>query len=106
MKYILDGHTVVPCDDAVQWSRWFEGSHARRRVARTKIGKFIVSTVFLGIDHSFGSIDEPKLFETMVFLSDSLNEVYCERCGTWDEAEEQHRVAVAWAGVCGPYAKR
>ena len=30
-----------------------------------------ISTVFLGIDHSFGSSNEPVLFETMVFDGDT-----------------------------------
>jgi hypothetical protein len=41
---------------------------ADRRVARTKLGKYLVSTVFLGIDHGFNS-PRPILFETMVFSS-------------------------------------
>lgn len=37
-----------------------------RHVGLTDIGGITVSTVFLGIDHSFGS-GPPLLFETMVF---------------------------------------
>jgi len=46
------------------WAKWFE--IADRRIARTKIGKSEISTVFLGLDHSFGE-SNPILFETMVF---------------------------------------
>ena len=50
----------------------------------------VVSTVFLGMDHSFDG-GTPVLFETMIFGGeyDQFQERYC----TWDEAEEGHKVA-------------
>lgn len=55
-----------------------------RRIAFTEIDAVQVSTVFLGIDHSFGDDDEPILFETMVFGGDH-NES-CYRYATKKEA--------------------
>lgn len=89
-KYILDGHSVIPCEDIFQWGEWFE--KANRSVARTQIGKAVVSTVFLGIDHSFG-YGLPLLFETMIF--GGPHDDYQARCSTWDEAVKMHELACA-----------
>jgi hypothetical protein len=95
--YILENKTPVPCDDVIAWGRWF-GDIRNRRVAFTKIGPMEVSTVFLGLDHSFGD-GAPMLFETMTFCDDDID-WDCQRCATWDEAEEQHRQAVRHAKRC------
>lgn len=89
LHYTLDGHTPVLCQDVSVWALWYEG--ADRHVAKTQDGGILVSTVFLGMDHSFGG-GPPLLFETMVFGSPLDQE--CERCTTWEEAEEQHREMV------------
>lgn len=76
---------------------------AKRHVDKTDIGAGIwVSTVFLGLDHSFFDDEPPLLFETMVFGADpdpdrAYADVYQERCSTWDEAVEMHKRAVYWA---------
>lgn len=49
--------------DAAEFERAFSGD---RHVGLDTIDDVTVSTVFLGIDHSFGS-GPPLLFETMVF---------------------------------------
>ena len=64
-KYILDGKTPVLCDDVLKWATFFEKA-SNRIVCKTEIGNAIVSTVFLGLDHSWGG-GPPLLFETMVF---------------------------------------
>lgn len=84
-KYILDGKTPKPCT-LMEWARWFET--ADRHVARDVVGDRSVSTVFLGIDHNFGA-GEPLLFETMVFDPD-WNDLWSDRCSTWEQAEEMH----------------
>ena len=51
-RYILtaDGEPIeVP--DLLIWAEWFE--RADRTVAKTEIDGAMVSTVFLGLDHSF-----------------------------------------------------
>jgi len=93
-KYILDpnvggGRVPVPIDDVLEWADWFgKGSHS---VKRDVIGAMTVSTVFLALDHSWGS-GPPLLFETMVFR-DGGGEVedYTRRSSTWDEAEADHK---------------
>lgn len=87
--YVLDGHTPTRCDDMQSWARWFE--NADRQVARDEINGVTISTVFLGIDHSFGH-GSPVLFETMVFggLMNDLQVRYC----TWEAAEARHKAIV------------
>jgi len=89
--YILDGHTPVPCYNLGQWARWFK--NADRHVGHTQTTNGEVSTVFLGIDHSFGGVI-PILFETMVF--GGLFDGDQERYSTWEEAEEGHKRKVKY----------
>ena len=91
-KYILDGKTLKPAT-LMEWARWFKT--ADRHVARDVVGDLFVSTVFLGLDHNFGP-GEPLLFETMVFDPDR-NDLWSDRCSTWEQAEEMHRRACEFA---------
>jgi len=89
--YILDGKTPIPCD-VKEWGIWMQT--ANRNVKKTDIGKARVSTVFLGLDHSFGVEGEwlPILFETMVF-GGTMDGAMNRHC-SWEEAEEGHDVMV------------
>jgi hypothetical protein len=81
--------------DVVQWGRYFENLDYRV-VARDILddGK-VVSTVWLGIDHSFGDTDTPVLFETMVFPSETeWSEIYMNRYNTEEEALAGHAEAI------------
>lgn len=73
-----------------QWAQWYERSENDRVVAKTEIGDTLVSTVFLGIDHQFGS-GPPLIFETMIFGGEY--DQYQVRSSTWSEAESEHEVA-------------
>jgi hypothetical protein len=94
-KYILDGHTVVPQPDLKRWGQWMQGANRSVRRTQPRPG-VLVSTVFLGLDHSFGG-DKPHLFETMVFINHGKggnvlgDGVECERTSTWGEAEDAHK---------------
>lgn len=90
--YILDGKKPKSVD-LLEWARWFET--ADRIVAKTLINGVKVSTVFLGLDHSFGG-GPPLLFETMIFGGG--HDDYCERFETWEQAEAGHQEAVKLAG--------
>lgn len=64
-----DAGEPVPVDDVQTWAYWFESTKGtdERVVARTDVGGGVVlSTVFLGLDHGFGS-GRPLLYESMVF---------------------------------------
>jgi hypothetical protein len=94
--FVLMGKLAVPEPDLFKWAAWYET--ANRHVAHTKVGKVLVSTVFLGLDHSFGR-GLPLLFETMIFQAkDGKRDWHgeeCWRCETWEQAEKQHKDAVA-----------
>lgn len=92
-RYILEGHKPIACPDLKEWAIWLAG--ADRHVAVTRIGGFRVSTVFLGLDHSFCDVP-PLLFETMIYNDQDHEWLdYQERYSTWAEAEAGHRRAVA-----------
>lgn len=91
-KYILDGREVVPCDDLYTWARWYE--KADRHIGDTTIDNVRVSTVFLGMDHSWGA-GTPLLFETMLFGVDGeLDTDIQDRYSTYEEAEKGHEKMV------------
>jgi len=96
--YILVGKQPVVCRSILEFGRWFET--ADRHVALTMTRHFVVSTVFLGIDHNFWGEGDPVLFETMVFARQhgspfsphfaTGDEQGCWRHCTWDDAQRWH----------------
>lgn len=86
VKYILNGHKAIPCDDFLERGKCFEKTE--RHVANDTKNDVQVSTVFLGIDHSFGQ-GPPLVFETMVFGGEHDGDM--ERYSTWEEAERGHK---------------
>lgn len=62
--FILQDKKPVPVD-LMTWAKWLE-DRGNRDVAKTDVGNLWVSTVFLGLDHSFGE-GPPILFETWSF---------------------------------------
>jgi hypothetical protein len=91
-QYILKDGKPVPCDDTLEWGRWFQSNTHERRVAADEIGDVRVSTVFLGLDHGFGE-GGPLLYETMIFGGEHND--WQERCSTREEAEAMHKRALA-----------
>ena len=69
-----------------------KGWEATKRVARTTVGEWEVSTVWLGLDHSFMEDSPPLIFETMIFGGEWDTE--CWRYSTEAEALEGHQEAV------------
>ena len=56
-RYILVDKTPVPEPDLDAWGAWFESPSTNRVVEQTELfgGLVMVSTVFLGLNHSFGN---------------------------------------------------
>jgi len=101
-KFVLNGKEPVPCADLMEWARWFET--AERHVRKDKLSNgILVSTVFLGLDHSFGE-GPPLLFETMIFGADQGDDEYQERYSTWIEAMAGHLKALRFAKKLKPAA--
>lgn len=81
----------VKCKSLGHWVKIFDDK--KRLVAKTKVGKALVSTVFLGVDHNFEK-GPPILWETMVFGGPHDQE--CERCGGQRrDALNMHRRMIA-----------
>lgn len=108
---LIDGEPVPV--GLYEWGRWFENTPQRIVCQEDLIGPdnetYWVSTVFLGLDHSFGVFGPPLLFETMIFkrheprvigtvgdheyVSDR-EEVYMNRYATLTEAKIGHQLAL------------
>lgn len=80
--------------DLMEWASWIENK-ANKIVKQEHVGCVFVSTVFLGIDHSFSLNPDaqPILFETMIF--GGVDNDYQKRCCTYVQAQSMHNVAVA-----------
>lgn len=87
-QYIIDGnkHKEV---DLLTWAKWFENTENRRIAYSDSPKGWSISTVFLGIDHSFGEGEE-MLYETMVFNSGTELDGEPFRYSTREKAEEGH----------------
>lgn len=69
---------------------------------KTEIGDYIVSTVDLGLDHSFGD-GPPLYYETMIFKKNKNSEIdyggefdYQVRYATEEEAKTGHDIAIKY----------
>lgn len=93
-KFILDENNNAIPATLMEWDEYLEKTPAnKKRVGRDRVNNLLISTVFLGLDHSFDeSLD---IFETMIFEGDK-SEKYCKRYSTWKEAEEGHQRAIQW----------
>ena len=88
-----------PVADVQTWAIWFEQATAdgsrvllHDRDERPGAPDVLVSTVFLGLDHAFGS-GPPLLWETMIL--GGVHDGYQRRYSTRDAAIAGHRVACA-----------
>lgn len=86
--YILEGHETKEVD-LMTYAKWCEGND--KHVADEIVGDSRISTIFMGIDRSYG-YGPPILFETMVF--GGALDLEMARYYTWDEAEAGHKEMV------------
>ena len=84
--------------DRATWGKLFEDM-PYRRIEDTRLpNNYRVSTVWLGIDHSFS--DGKEIFETMVFYGDDMGDVDMERYATEEEAIAGHeRMVEKWRSI-------
>ena len=101
-RYVLIDGEVKPEPDLKKWAEWIET--ADRTVKVTKGDKWVVSTVFMGLDYSFGE-PQPIVFETMVFKRaawdgrGALREHEMNRYSTLEEAKAGHAdIVKKWIG--------
>lgn len=89
-NYILVDKVPVEEPDVIKWAQWYEKTDRRVYFTILPTGENI-STVFLGLDHSWNG--KKHLFETMIF-SDNEHDGYCERYSTYEQALEGHQRAI------------
>ena len=90
--YDMEGN---PIEGVLTWAQMFESDD--RQIGRDEPARdILVSTVWLGIDHSFGFSGPPLIFETMIF--GGREDQYQVRYSTREEAlaGHKHAVRVAW----------
>lgn len=98
--WILDDEGIPkPVSSVEEWAKFYNRNE--RFIARYERDGYLVSTVFLGLDHNFFGKGPPILFETMVFddgEGDSIlgSEINCERSSTKDDALIVHERMVKW----------
>ena len=86
--YVLnkEGNPIIE-ESFLKWGEWME--KCDRHVGDDTVEGSRISTVFLGLDHSFEIEGPPVLWETMVF--EGLMNGEMERCaGTREQAEAMH----------------
>ena len=84
--YDKDGTKI---DDVLAWAKKVE-DYDYKRVGEWKGRRYRISTVWLGIDHSFGQ-GPLLIFETMVFELGSSRDLDMMRYSTLAEAEQGHK---------------
>lgn len=65
-----------------------------KRVALTTVRGYMISTVWLGLDHNFSGKGPPLIFETMVFKGRSHMDLFCARYATEEGARIGHNFVV------------
>lgn len=93
--YILVNGKPEPTDDVKLWGEEFEKN---RTIRFEELDDISISTVFLGMDHSFGAV-EPVLFETMVF--GGKYDGHTVRYMTQEEAIIGHQAVVNMVDIRG-----
>lgn len=100
ITYILDGKKPVKETSHLKWQTWMYDND--RMVAFDKRdnpdskgaldSEIFITTLFMGIDMSYGIGKIPLLFITIIWFGKLKGEI--ARSSTWDTAEETHNAAV------------
>lgn len=94
-KLDTDGKTPIPIEGSSPKEAEITNAVVKKE---TLENGFLVSTVFLGLDHGTYT-GVLQVFETMVFF-DSWLDLDCERYSTWDQAERGHKEMVEkWSKI-------
>lgn len=104
MYYKRNGEPYSGGEETLQWGKDFKNKKLKLVKQELLSNGFYVSTVWLGLDHSFHPGQKPLIFETMVFKKikkDKLGEdVDMDRYSTEAEALQGHEEMVKkWSKV-------
>lgn len=72
-----------------EWAHKFE-DFEYKSIGADVVGPWNVSTVWLGLDHSFGEPGGPLIFESMVFPDGEWSDVDMNRYATLEDAKAGH----------------
>lgn len=89
MWYILDDNNIPIASTATDFIIWEEKFPEKRIVKQDIIEDICISTVFLGLNHSYNT---PLWWETMIFGGE--NDMYQERYSTYEKAFAGHEIAL------------
>jgi hypothetical protein len=90
--YILNNNNKPIPASITEAADWLEEGSNRRTIKRDEIGDILISTVFLGLDHSWTPGGKPVLWETMIFGGE--HDQYQERYTSHKDALEGHKKAL------------
>lgn len=81
-----------------EWGSYLEDRNFNRHIGDEEINGYRISTVWMGLDHSFFGDSDPLIFETMIFARSDMvaNEEldgYQERYSTKEQAIQGHKIA-------------
>lgn len=94
--YKLDENNIpVKCKTIDEWADFHKTK--QRYLFHNKLNAIWISTVFLGLDHSFDDTSAPVLFESMSFNNQS--EMDCDRYTSYDDAKIGHYVLCKKYGI-------
>lgn len=64
----------------ITYEEWIESFKdiSYKIIKKDNVGPYIISTVWLGINHQFLPAESPMIFETMIFCEDKKDELYHE----------------------------
>ena len=90
MWYKLDeNNNPIKAESSRDYFNWVFENEVKRIVMQQQIDEVRISTVFLGLDHSFPRDDtKPLLWETMIFGGE--HDQYQERYYSFDDALDGH----------------
>lgn len=94
MWYILDENNKPIKSSVLEAMQWMEDNLDKKAVKQESISDVRISTVFLGLDHSFpwDNENKPVLWETMIFGGEHDQNQY--RYTSYEEALEGHQRAI------------
>lgn len=90
--YILDENNKPLESTIIKYVEWEEANPEKRAVKQEDFGNIRISTVFLGLDHSWRDDRGPLLWETMIFGGE--HDQYQQRHYSYEEALEGHQNAL------------
>src|SRR3954462_13302268 len=80
----------------IEFVDWATRAPKYRRVLGDHVVGYWISTIWLGLDHSFGN---KRIFETMIWSPDDVTLNYQERYATEVAARVGHCEAITWVRV-------